>query len=216
MADDVFTQRKAVGDLAAAFAALRGESRGFSTDLALDLKASTTEIRRAEQETRSLTRSMGYGLRRAFDSAVFGGAKLSDVMRGLALDFSRSALNTALRPLQTSLAGGLADLFSGGAFADGGTFSSGRVRAFAEGGVVRQATAFPMRGGLGLMGEAGPEAVMPLSRGADGKLGVNAEGSSGVSVTVNIQTRDAESFRRSQSQVAAAITRAVARGRRNL
>jgi len=48
-------------------------------------------------------------------------------------------------------------------FADGASFSQGRVMPFASGGVVRTPVAFPMRGGTGLMGEAGPEAIMPLS-----------------------------------------------------
>ena len=62
-------------------------------------------------------------------------------------------------------------------FAKGGAFSGGvPVTAFASGGVVGGPTLFGMRGGLGLMGEAGPEAVMPLKRGRDGKLGVAAAG----------------------------------------
>jgi phage-related minor tail protein len=65
------------------------------------------------------------------------------------------------------------------------------------------------------MGEAGPEAIMPLARGADGKLGVRG-GQGAMNVTVNIAAQDAESFRRSQSQVAALITRAALRGQRNL
>jgi phage-related minor tail protein len=74
-----------------------------------------------------------------------------------------------------------------------------------------------MRGGVGLMGEAGPEAIVPLARGADGKLGIRAGGGGGnVSVTMNISTPDAASFRRSQSQVAAEMSRAIQRGRRNL
>lgn len=44
----------------------------------------------------------------------------------------------------------------------------------AKGGVVNSPTTFPMTGGMGLMGEAGPEAIIPLSRGADGSLGVGA------------------------------------------
>ncbi|MEL6577022.1 MAG: phage tail tape measure protein, partial [Pseudomonadota bacterium] len=74
------------------------------------------------------------------------------------------------------------------------------------------------RGGrTGLMGEAGPEAIMPLSRGPDGRLGVRAEGGgASPSVTVNIQTADIESFRRSRGQVAAGIARAVGLGARRL
>ena len=66
-------------------------------------------------------------------------------------------------------------------FADGGVINGGsEVKAYANGGVVGGPTTFPMAGGkTGLMGEAGPEAIMPLKRGANGKLGVQAEGGSG-------------------------------------
>ena len=69
-------------------------------------------------------------------------------------------------------------------FANGGAFSGGRVTPFASGGVVNRPTLFPMANGAGLMGESGPEAIMPLKRGKDGKLGV--EGGGGVTVVQNI------------------------------
>jgi len=71
----------------------------------------------------------------------------------------------------------------GGLFADGAAFSKGKVTPFADGGVVGSPTVFPMANGMGLMGEAGPEAIMPLKRGKNGKLGVQAEGNQG-NVTV--------------------------------
>ena len=55
---------------------------------------------------------------------------------------------------------------------------------------------------------------MPLARGPDGKLGVRSGSGGATSVTVNISTPDAESFRRSEAQVSAALARAVGRGRR--
>jgi phage-related minor tail protein len=72
-------------------------------------------------------------------------------------------------------------------FADGGAFSGGsEVKAYADGGVVGGPTTFPMAGGkTGLMGEAGPEAIMPLKRGANGKLGVQMEGGSQGNVVIN-------------------------------
>ena len=75
-----------------------------------------------------------------------------------------------------------------------------------------------MRGGTGLMGEAGPEAIMPLTRGADGRLGVAAAGSGGrpVSVNITVNTPDVAGFARSQSQIAAQMGRILARGQRNL
>lgn len=64
--------------------------------------------------------------------------------------------------------------------AKGNVFSGGRhVEAFANGGVIGGPTAFPMRGGVGLMGEAGPEAIMPLRRGPNGRLGVEVAGGGG-------------------------------------
>jgi lambda family phage tail tape measure protein len=115
------------------------------------------------------------------------------------------------------LSGGVNALFGGMlGFADGGSFTQGRVTPFATGGVVNGPVAFPMRGGLGLMGEAGPEAIMPLSRGPDGKLGVRAAGGSQpVTVVMNIHTPDVQGFQRSQSQIAARMSRALSMGARN-
>ena len=101
-------------------------------------------------------------------------------------------------------------------YANGAPFSQGRVMPFAKGGVLSGPVSFPMRGGTGLMGEAGPEAIMPLTRGADGKLGVRTQGGGQpVSVIMNIQTPDVQSFQRSQSQIAAQMGRALSRGARN-
>jgi phage-related minor tail protein len=78
-----------------------------------------------------------------------------------------------------NLSGGMGDML---ATAQGAAFSGGHVLPLARGGVVTRPTVVAMAGGMGLMGEAGPEAVMPLKRGADGKLGVS--GGSTVNVTV--------------------------------
>lgn len=72
--------------------------------------------------------------------------------------------------------------------AKGAAFNAGGVRAFANGGVVDRPTFFGYAGGAGLMGEAGPEAIMPLTRGADGKLGVKSQGGQqALNVTINAQ-----------------------------
>jgi phage-related minor tail protein len=76
-------------------------------------------------------------------------------------------------------------LFPGGAAtpnAKGNAFQNGNIVPFARGGVVNKPTIFPMAQGAGLMGEAGPEAIMPLKRTASGDLGVQA---SPVNVTIN-------------------------------
>jgi hypothetical protein len=111
-------------------------------------------------------------------------------------------------------------LFGGGqatALAQGGVLSRGMVMPFAQGGVVGAPTYFPLGRGLGLMGERGAEAVMPLARGPDGRLGVRSGGGGRpTAVTVNVTTPDADSFRRSEAQVSAALARAVARGQRGM
>jgi lambda family phage tail tape measure protein len=64
-------------------------------------------------------------------------------------------------------------------FAKGAAFGPGGLTAFARGGVVNSPITFPFKNGTGLMGEAGPEAIMPLTRGPGGKLGVMAMGGGG-------------------------------------
>jgi hypothetical protein len=173
------------------------------------------------QDVRTLSRGIDRGLRSAFDGVVFDGLKLSEALSGLAQSMIDATYTAAIRPVTRQVGGliatGIAGLIDGQPFAAGASFSQGRVVPFANGGVVAGPTTFPMRGGLGLMGEAGPEAIMPLTRGADGKLGVRAEAGGGraPSVVVNISTPDVEGFRRSQSQIAAQMARALARGQRN-
>lgn len=174
------------------------------------------------REVGTLTNGIGIGLRRAFDGLVFDGMKLSDALKNIASSISHTAFSIAMKPIEQALSGaisqGVNNMVSGAMpFANGGAFSQGRVMPFAQGGVVTQPTYFPMRGATGLMGEAGPEAIMPLRRGADGKLGV-ASGSGGgraMNVTINVSTPDVAGFQRSQSQIAAQMGRLLARGDRN-
>ena len=204
-------------DLGASLQELQALAGGFSSEM-----AGATEVMKAmDGQAQRLSRSLGSSLRTAFDRAVFGGGKLSDVFRGLARDVAGRSLNAALGPVQnalgSSLNGLVGSLVGAFGFAQGGAFSAGRVRAFARGGIVDGPTLFPMRGGTGLMGESGPEAVMPLTRGSDGRLGVAASGGSGGPVvTINISTPDVEGFQRSRGQIAAQLARAVARGNSRL
>jgi phage-related minor tail protein len=173
------------------------------------------------REVNTLSSGIGGGLRRAFDGLVFDGVKLSDALRGVARTMADTIYGVAMKPVQNALGGALAQELNGllgglMPFEKGGAFVQGRVMPFAKGGVVAQATAFPMRGATGLMGEAGPEAIMPLARGADGRLGVQAAGASRpVTVVMNITTPDVQGFQRSQTQIAAQAQRMLARGQRN-
>ena len=96
----------------------------------------------------------------------------------------KSFMASVLKQLYQEMAIDPAVSFLKSILADGGVMSRGRLTAFANGGVVNGPTVFPMANGMGLMGEAGPEAIMPLKRGPDGKLGV--EGGGGVTVVQNI------------------------------
>ncbi len=172
------------------------------------------------REVNSLSLNIGRSLKRAFDGVVFDGMKLSDALKQVAESLSQTAYAVAMKPVQDALGGAIANGINGlvsGAFgfAKGGAFSQGQVMPFAKGGVVSTPTTFPMRNATGLMGEAGPEAIMPLARGADGRLGVQASGGRTINVVMNVSTPDVSGFARSQSQLAAQINRALARGSRN-
>ena len=173
------------------------------------------------REVGVLSNGISGGLRRAFDGLVFDGAKLSDALKLVAKSMVDTVYGIAMKPVQNALGGALAGGINGllgglMPFANGGSFSQGRVMPFAKGGVVSQATPFAMRGGQGLMGEAGPEAIMPLARGADGRLGVQTSGGGrAVTVVMNITTPDVQGFQRSQAQIAAQAQRMLSRGQRN-
>ena len=64
--------------------------------------------------------------------------------------------------------------------AKGNVFSKNRIVPYAKGGIVNRPTLFPFAKGIGLMAEAGPEAIVPLKRGRDGKLGIAGGGGSTV------------------------------------
>jgi phage-related minor tail protein len=172
------------------------------------------------REVNTLSSGISGGLRKAFDGLVFDGMKLNDALKTVANTIVDTVYSIAMKPVTNALGGFLAQGVSGlmGAgmpFANGGTFSQGKVMPFAKGGIVGAPTTFPMRGGMGLMGEAGPEAIMPLARGPDGRLGVQSAGGRSVNVVMNITTPDIQGFQRSQGQVAAQVSRALSRGQRN-
>lgn len=179
---------------------------------------------------RSLTQSLsktadmfGKSITSAFAKGIVEGKRFEDVLRSVGKSMTESLLKSALKPLQSGvsslLSTGVTSLMS---MISGTNLSKAAARVpvmpFAEGGVITSPAYFPLGRGLGLMGERGAEAIMPLTRGAEGKLGVRAGGEARrpFNVTVQVSTPDADSFRRSEAQVSAAIARAVARGSRAL
>jgi phage-related minor tail protein len=176
----------------------------------------TLRTRDLEQTATRFSRTMS----QAFTSSITGGRDFDSVLKSLGLRLSDLALKMALKPLERGIAGGLQQLFSGlfGLSGQSVAAATGAVKPFAAGGVLGTPTYFPLSsGGLGLAGEAGPEAIMPLSRTADGRLGIAASGAAGpANVTIHIATSDADSFRRSESYITGQIARAVGRGQRGL
>ena len=98
--------------------------------------------------------------------------------------------------------------------AKGAAFAGGRVLPFARGGVVDRPTLFPMANGMGLIGEAGPEAVLPLRRGRGGKLGVEASGGRGGSISFGDITISRDLFAMSEEEQARAIAPVLIRALR--
>jgi phage-related minor tail protein len=170
--------------------------------------------------------SFARAMTQAFSTSLTGGKQFDDVLKSLALRLSSLSVNLALKPVTNGIAGGLNSIFSG-LFGGGGSGGSpapdlaaamGAIKPFAAGGVIGAPTYFPLSsGGLGLAGEAGPEAIMPLARGSDGRLGVaGGGGGASTNVTIQIATPDADSFRRSEAYLTGQIARAVSRGQRSL
>ncbi|HWK13124.1 MAG TPA: phage tail tape measure protein [Rhizobiaceae bacterium] len=188
----------------------------MADDVTVRINADTTQFAEALNGLGDLAERFGGQLTGALRGAVVSGRSLEDVLRRLALNLASMALEQGLSPLRNlfsgllgSLSGGLGKILP---------FAQGGVVPFAAGGVVAAPSYFPMGGGnVGLMGEAGPEAIMPLQRGADGRLGVAAGGgAAGVTVVFNVSTPDAASFRKSEAQLSGMLARAVSRGTRTL
>lgn len=180
------------------------------------IDADTSLLKRELDAASSLGRRFSNSLVKAFEGIAIKGRSLGEVLRGLALDLSNIVLKAAFKPLEQGLGSLLSGLLSGGLGMAGGGAQPLPV-PFAKGGVLQSPFTFPLgRGGMGIAGERGPEAILPLTRGRDGRLGVVAQGGGGISVVVNVSTPDVESFQRGQTQVAAAMARAISMGQRNL
>ncbi|WNL45961.1 hypothetical protein RKE25_21545 [Dyella sp. BiH032] len=154
-------------------------------------------------------------------------------LAGAALSWIGSAIGGmfgggSAMPQYSTLSGGSTGGYAASIFSDfpmaakGMALQSGtQLRAFARGGIVNSPTLFPMATGTGLMGEAGPEAIMPLARGPDGRLGVRSsrgDSSGGVnnqiSITVNVGSNgNAQSDTQAQSDDAGRQLAAMVEGK---
>lgn len=132
--------------------------------------------------------------------SMIGQKIIENLLEQITLEQTLAALRTIGKGISSalfSLGGGIAGGQVGFGFvpnAKGNVFKNGNVIPFARGGVVSKPTVFPMsNGSTGLMGEAGAEAVMPLRRMSNGRLGVEAD-NNGNGTVINI-------YNQSQSQI---------------
>lgn len=153
-----------------------------------------------------------------FMSIITGAEEAEDAFKRLALSISEMVLQQIIAqqivaPIVGAIGGAINPGAGAGAAATpaqsrlGNVFDNGMMmQRYAYGGIVNRPVEFPMSDGRrGLMGEAGPEAILPLQRDSGGRLGVIAASGGGEQKTVNVNmvvnTPDADSFRRSRTQI---------------
>ncbi|WIY53673.1 phage tail tape measure protein [Devosia sp. YIM 151766] len=175
----------------------------FGEEFRDELSDVSVELRRIGD----LADGVASSVSRAFRGAVLDGKSFRSVLSDIACAFADIALKAAFKPLGTLVGGLVENIFAATNPALGG------VTPFAKGGVIASPSYFPLGRSMGLAGEAGPEAIMPLQRGSDGRLGV-AGGGGAVQVTFNVTASDARSFAASEAEVSAMLLRAVRRGTR--
>jgi len=120
------------------------------------------ELSETDKLSKQIETTLSTGLASGIQSLIDGAKSLkevfSDILKQLASVFLQAAIKSAV----------------GGLFAskDGNVIAQNKIVPYAAGGVLDKPTVFPLANGVGLMAEAGPEAIMPLKRGPSGRLGV--------------------------------------------
>jgi len=185
-------------------------------------QAEEEKLAKAKEKVQAVSEVLASETVGALKSIVNGTKTASEAFRDMALNIIQQIMDILIwQPLIDSLtrsiSGSISGAQSGGGalggivssifgFQKGGAFSSGNIIPFANGGVVGSPTMFGMSGGRpGLMGEAGPEAIMPLKRGSDGKLGVEGGGNVTVHQTFNFSANGDESVKKIIAQAAPKI-----------
>jgi len=181
-----------------------------------DWDKSTEKTKDGFDELQKAIEGWGQDSARAIvDFAMGAKGSFTDLIDSIIKDIMRMMVyQNITKPLFSLFSGGAADVFSFFRSAEGNVFSGGHLQQFAKGGIFSGPTVFPMATGAGLMGEAGPEAVMPLSRLSTGELGVKTtgDGSEGGNY-IYINAVDAKSFedmcRRNPNAIIGPVTRGL-------
>ncbi len=154
-----------------------------------------------------LAKDVSKSLANAFKGAIIDGKSFRSLLGDIGKSFANIALKAALKPVGMMAQGFIADLFKA---------ANPAITPFAKGGVVGTPTYFPINSGFGVAGEAGAEAILPLARGSDGKLGVvNNGGGAPINISMNVQASNVQSFLGAEAEMSAMLLRAVKRGGRS-
>ncbi|MGJ8526898.1 phage tail tape measure protein [Maritalea sp.] len=162
------------------------------------------EVKRIKELADGVGKSLAAGL----GDAISKGSSLRSILNNIAKSFADIALKAALKPV----GGMFSDLVQG--IFTGANPVLPKVQAFAKGGVINRPTFFPNSGGIGLAGEAGAEAILPLSRDSSGQLGVAANSVAPVHISMTVNATDAQSFQHAEAEIGASLLGAVRRGQR--
>ena len=150
-------------------------------------------------------------------TAIISGKGFEETLKSLALKISNVALSAGLRPLEKATSNLVGNFVSGLTSSLTGGSSGASIVPFAKGGIVSSPSFFGGGRQVGLMGEAGAEAILPLARGSDGRLGVRTEGGGQpTNIVFNVSTPNVAGFKKSEAQISTMLARAAGRGRRGL
>ena len=178
----------------------------FNSDILSEMQIVPDELERISQ----LADDVGRTLTKAFRAAALEGKSLRNLLTDIGRSFADIALKAALKPVGDLVSGLVQGVFAA-------TYPTpANVPAFAKGGIVASPTFFSMGAGqVGLAGEAGAEAILPLVRGSDGRMGVSSNARAVTTINFNVSTKDAKSFVGAEAEISAMLLRAVKRGTRS-
>ena len=156
-------------------------TKSFGSQMQTKLKTFTDSIKTVQESMADVVVKGIKGMEDALVTFVTTG-KLSfrSLANSIIADMARVAIQQMITKPFTNFLDGLFGNANGNAFVDG------KVEKYGYGGVVKKPTLFPMANGIGLMGEAGAEAILPLRRGSNGKLGVQSTGGGFGNIVVNV------------------------------
>ena len=156
-------------------------TKSFGSQMQSKLKTFNDSIKTIQESMADVVVKGIKGMEDALVNFVMTGTlNFRNLANSIIADMARIAIQQTITKPFTNFIGGLFGNANGNAFVDG------KVQKYAYGGVVNRPTLFPMANGMGLMGEAGAEAILPLRRGSNGKLGVQAQGGGSMNVVVNV------------------------------